>query len=99
MHLTRLRLAKLQAVLSKNRYSEQGFDARIRPPSGDVCHSFIVVSYWTPGSTHFEAASAILFQSSLALTLLITEPSVLAIRSHSPSSTALTNSAGTRTGC
>ena len=85
-------------MLSKNKYSEQGLDARIRPPSGEVCHSFIVVSYWTPGSAHFQAASAILFQRSLALTLLITDPSVLAIRSQSPSSsTALTKSAGTRT--
>ena len=38
----RLSEARLQAVLSKNMYSEQGLLARISPSSGQVCHSFIV---------------------------------------------------------
>ena len=84
--------------MSKNRYSEHGLEALILPPIGDVCHSLIVVSYWTPGSAHLHAASAILFQRSLALTVFITEPSVLAMRSQSPSSSiAFKNSDGTLT--
>ncbi len=55
----RLRVARLQAVLSRNMYSVQGLLALIRPDSGQVCHSLIVVSYWRPGSAHVQAASAI----------------------------------------
>src|ERR1700679_4131492 len=55
----RLMDARLHAVLSKNMYSEHGFDALIRPPSGQVCHSLMVLSYCTPGSAHAHAAKAI----------------------------------------
>ena len=48
--------AKLQAVSSRNIYSEQGLDARIRPDSGHVCHSLIVLSYCNPGSAQAQAA-------------------------------------------
>ena len=37
-------LARLQAVSSRNMYSEHGFEPLIRPPSGQVCHSLMVVS-------------------------------------------------------
>ncbi len=37
--------ARLQAVSSRNMYSEQGFEALMRPSSGQVCHSLMVVSY------------------------------------------------------
>src|SRR3989344_5671995 len=74
--------AKLQAVLSKNIYSEQGLDAFILPFSGQVCHSLIVVSYCTPGSAHCHAAKAIFCQMSLALTVLWTLPSVLLVKSQ-----------------
>ena len=40
----RLRLARLQALLSTCRYSEHGLLALIRPDAGQVCQSFIVVS-------------------------------------------------------
>ena len=49
-------LAKLQDVLSKDIYSEHGLLAFIRPLSGHVCHSFIVVSHWIAGSAHDHAA-------------------------------------------
>src|SRR5438067_11960257 len=51
--------ARLHAESSTCMYSEHGLDALIRPEFGHVCHSLIVVSYWTPGSAHFHAASAI----------------------------------------
>ena len=43
-------------------YSEHGFDALMRPVFGSVCHALIVVSYWTPGSAHCHAASAMSLQ-------------------------------------
>src|ERR1700748_3901184 len=56
---SRLMEARLQAVLSRNIYSEHGFDALMRPPSGQVCHSLMVLSYCTPGSAQAPAAKAI----------------------------------------
>ena len=56
LNFSRLMEARLQAVSSKNIYSEQGFDARIRPDCGQVCHSLMVVSYCNPGSAHAQAA-------------------------------------------
>src|SRR5688572_8644343 len=97
-NLTRLMLARLQAVSSKNMYSEHGLEALIRPPAGEVCHSLMVVSYWRPGSAHSHAALAIRCHNSRALTVLRTLPVVRSTRSHSPSSiTAWMNSLVTRT--
>ena len=53
--VTRLSEARLQAVSSRNMYSEQGLDALMRPSFGHVCHSLIVVSNWTPGSAQAQA--------------------------------------------
>ncbi len=79
-------------------YSLHGFDALIRPEFGDVCHELIVVSYWTPGSAHFHAASAICRSSERASTVSTTEPSVRAVRFHSvPSVAACMNASVTRT--
>ena len=51
-----------------------------------------------PGSAHFQAASAIWRIRSRARTVFTVEPSVRAVRSHSPSSTtARMNSSVTRT--
>ena len=52
----RLIEARLQAVLSKNMYSLHGLEALISPPSGQVCHSLIVVLYCVPGSAQRQAA-------------------------------------------
>src|SRR5215213_7485111 len=62
----RLRDARLQAVSSRNMYSEHGLDALIRPEAGQVCQSLIVVSYWTPGSALAQAAKATRSQRALA---------------------------------
>ncbi len=62
----RLMLARLQAVSSRNMYSEQGFEALIRPEFGQVCQRLIVVSYCTPGSPQLQAPSAILASTSRA---------------------------------
>ncbi len=48
--------ARLQAVSSRNMYSEHGLDARIGPDTGQVCQSLMVVWYWMPGSAEAHAA-------------------------------------------
>src|SRR3954447_18848515 len=91
--------ARLQAESSTCMYSEHGLDALMRPDLGDVCHSLMMVSYWTPGSAQRQAASAILRIRSRAF---IGSPIGLrverAIVRHSPSaSTAFMKSSVTRT--
>src|ERR687894_2563146 len=94
----RLSEARLQAESSTCMYSLHGLEALIRPEFGHVCHSLIVVSYCTPGSAQRQAASAIWFSTSRALTRSITEPSVRAVSSHSsPRSARSMNSLVTRT--
>ena len=94
----RLSEARLQAESSMLMYSEQGLEAVIGPVFGPVCQRLIVLSYWTPGSAHCQAASAICSISSRALTVLSTRPSVRATRSQSSSlATASMNSSVTRT--
>ena len=43
---------------SRNMYSEHGLEALMRPDSGQVCQSLMVVSNCTPGSAECQAASA-----------------------------------------
>src|SRR5438067_2408453 len=65
-NVIRLRLAKLHAELSRCTYSLHGLDPLMRPDSGHVCQRYIVVSYWSPGSAHSHAASAIWWSRSRA---------------------------------
>src|SRR5574343_227626 len=84
--------AKLHAVLSKNMYSEHGFDALILPPSGHVCHSLMEESYCTPGSAQAQAASPIISPNSFAGIDFITFPFARPIKSQFfSSSNALKN--------
>src|SRR6476646_10095518 len=62
----RLMLDRLQAVSSRNMYSEHGFEALIRPEFGQVFQRLIIVSYCTPGSPQLQAHSAILPSTSRA---------------------------------
>src|SRR5450631_2572174 len=66
-NFSRLKLARLQAELSRNMYSEQGFEALMRPEFLLVCHLLMVVSNCIPGSPHCHVASAILVMMSRAL--------------------------------
>src|SRR5919197_1484111 len=78
--------ARLQAVSSRNMYSEHGFEPLIGPDAGQVCQSLTVVWNCRPGSAQAQAALAIL------------PGLVRQVRSQSPSaSTALRNSSVTRT--
>ena len=54
--VSRFSEARLQAVSSRNMYSEHGLLARIGPLSGQVCQSLIVVWNWMPGSAQAQAA-------------------------------------------
>ena len=67
-------LARLQEELSRWTYSLQGLLAVMRPYSGQVCQSLIVLSYWMPGSAQSQAACAIVRNSFLASQLPITSP-------------------------
>src|SRR6201986_1790493 len=97
-NLSRLRLARLQLELSRDRYSLQGLLAVIRPVSGLVCQLLIVSSYCRPGAAQSQAASAIWRKSPLASTVSIVSPVRRALRPNSlPFSTACMNSSLTRT--
>src|SRR5580692_2373915 len=97
-NFSRLMLARLQEELSRWTYSEHGLLAVIRPDSGQVCQSLIVLSYWMPGSAHSQAALAILRNRLLASTVCTTSPVSRAARSNGRLfSTACMNSSLTRT--
>src|SRR6202047_5451272 len=51
--------ARLQAVSSRNIYSEHGFEALMRSVALQVCQRLTVVSYCIPGSPHCQADWAI----------------------------------------
>src|ERR1700749_1432050 len=90
--------ARLHAVLSKNMYSEHGLDALIRPPSGQVCHSLMVLSYCIPGSAQAQAAKAISSQSFCEEMDFTVLPFMRPIRSQSfPPLSAWKKLLGTRT--
>src|SRR5665648_1078688 len=90
--------ARLHEELSRCMYSEHGFEAVMRPASGLVCQSLIVLSYCRPGSAHSQAAVEILRNSSRASMVATTEPSARARSPKAPpSSTACMNSSLTRT--
>src|SRR6266705_6160892 len=90
--------ATLQALSSMDMYSLHGLDALILDVFGSVCQLLMVVSYWTPGSAHCQAASAMSLRILRALTVSTTAPSVRAVRFQSPSaSTASMNASVTRT--
>src|ERR1700749_61076 len=67
----RLADARLQAVSSRNMYSEHGLDARMSPEALQVCQSFIVVLKCRPGSADAQAAEPIFSQRSRAFSVLV----------------------------
>src|SRR6476661_1773090 len=90
--------ARLQALSSRNMYSEHGFDALMRDVLMHGCQSLIVVSYCMPGSPQIQAASAILRIIERALWVSTALPLVIDLVDHSPSRrTAFMKSSVTRT--
>src|SRR6266436_8900227 len=80
----RLAEARLQAVSSKNMYSEHGLDARIWPEALQVCQSFMVVLKCRPGSAEAQAAWPIFSQRSRAFRVFAIFLLVRLIRFQSP---------------
>src|ERR1700716_2277955 len=97
-NFNRLKLARLQAELSRNMYSEQGFEALMRPEFLLVCQRLMVESNCMPGSPHCQVASAISCMSSRALYSLtgVRSLTVRVVKVESVS-TARMNSSVTRT--
>src|ERR1700674_2172698 len=94
----RLKLARLQAELSRCMYSEHGLDPLIRPVLDAVCHLLMVVSNCMPGSAHSQAAWANCRKRSRAATHRIGPPSPRLVNAQSPpATTASMNSSVTRT--
>ena len=88
----------MQAVSSRNMYSEQGLLELMRPEFLTGFQRLIVVSYWRPGSPHRWAGSAISPSSSSARKVSITSPVVTArVCQGSPFCAARMKSSVTRT--
>src|ERR1700709_1451842 len=81
----RLAEARLQAVSSRNMYSEHGLEARMSPDDLQVCQSFMVVLKCRPGSAEAQAAWPIFSQRSRASSVLAIFLLVRLIRFHLPS--------------
>src|SRR2546430_9716759 len=94
----RLADARLQAVSSRNMYSEHGLEARMAPEALQVCQSFMVVLKCRPGSALAQAAWPIFSQSSRAFSVFMIFLLVRPMRFQSPSvSTARRKSSFTDT--
>src|SRR3974377_718607 len=83
--------ARLQAVSSRNMYSEHGLDAMIGPDAGQVCQSLMGGGMCGAGSAEAQAPKPIFSHSARAFRVLAILPGLVRqVRSHSPSaSTAL----------
>src|ERR1044071_1945606 len=66
LNFIRLSDARLQAVLSRKTYSEQGLVEWIGWVPLQVCHFWMAPSYCKPGSPQIQVPSAILFSRTLA---------------------------------
>src|ERR1700739_3603827 len=81
----RLADARLQAVSSRNMYSEHGLEARMSPDALQVCQSFMVVLKCRPGSGEGPGAWPVFFPRAPALSVFVTFLLVRPIRSQVPS--------------
>src|ERR1700751_4477274 len=98
LNFIRLREARLQAVLLRNTYSEQGFVEWIGSVPLQVCHFWMASSYCKPGSPQIQVPSAILFISLLASFFSSGRLPVTDLVHHSvPASAAVIKASLTRT--
>src|SRR5260370_33950392 len=98
LNFIRFNDARLQAVLFKNTYAEQGLVEWIGSVPLQVCHFWIAPSYCSPGSPQIQVPSAILFSNLPASFFSSGLPLVMARVHHSrPSPAACMNSSLTRT--
>src|SRR5436190_18780916 len=93
LNFIRFSEARLQAVLLRKTYSEQGLVEWIGSVPLQVCHFWMAPSYWRPGSPQIQVPSAILLRSVLAFFFCKGLPLVTERVHHSlPSTAALMNS-------
>src|SRR5215212_7832667 len=98
LNFIRFKEARLQAVLLRKTYSEQGLVEWIGSVPLQVCHFWIAPSYCRPGSPQIQVPSAILLKSVLASFFSSGLPVVTVRVHHSlPASAASMNSSETRT--
>src|SRR6266478_9356811 len=98
LNFIKLSEARLQAVLFRNTYSEQGLVEWIGSVPLQVCHFWIAPSYCNPGSPQIQVPSAILVNRVLAFFCCSGWPVVTERVHHSlPSTAACMNSSLTRT--
>src|SRR3979409_765050 len=88
LNFIKLSEAKLQAVVSRKRYSEHGLVEFCRPVPLQVCHLWIVLSNCIPGSPQTCVPSAIFRSRVLPSLRSHGEPSRTRRVHHSRSSTA-----------
>src|SRR5438552_4599239 len=98
LNFIKFKEARLQSVLLRKTYSEQGLVEWIGSVPLQVCHFWIEPSYCKPGSPQVQVPSAILFRSAAASflcsgALLVTER----VHHSLPSSAACINSSLART--
>src|SRR5712671_5060117 len=98
LNFIRFNEARLQAVLFRNTYSEQGLVEWIGSVPLHVCHFWIAPSYCRPGSPQIQVPSAI-FVKSVEASLRVNGLLVVTVRVHHsfPSIAACMNSSLTRT--
>src|ERR1700722_10860929 len=98
LNFMRFNDARLQAVLFRKTYSEQGLVEWIGSLPLQVCHFWMAPSYCKPGSPQIQVPSAILLRSLLA-SFFSSGLFVVTVRVHHsrPSSAACMNSSLTRT--
>src|SRR5437667_5224519 len=82
LNFIRLSEARLQAVLFRKTYSEQGLVEWIGSVPLQVCHFSIAPSYCKPGSPQIQVPSAILRNSAAASFFSNTLPVVMARVHH-----------------
>src|SRR5579863_4346520 len=98
LNFMRFSEARLQAVLFRKTYSEQGLVEWIGSVPLQVCHFWMAPSYCRPGSPQIHVPSAILLRSLLA-SFFSSGLLVVMVRVHHspPVSAAFMNSSLTRT--
>src|SRR5947208_374826 len=98
LNFIKLSDARLQAVLLRKTYSEQGLVEWIGSVALQVCHFWIAPSYCKPGSPQIHVPSAIFFNSVAASFLCSGSPVVTERVHHSfPAVAACMNSSLTLT--
>src|SRR5579864_8479516 len=97
LNFIRLSEARLQAVLLRKTYSEQGLVEWIGSVPLQVCHLWMAPSYCRPGSPQVQVPAAILCSSEAASFFCNGSPPAVRVRHSLPSRAACIDSSLART--